>query len=64
MSAPKIDVKQARHDVDVSDALLVCAYDSQDKFASNHLQNAIPLGELRSKEDELSKQRELVFYCA
>lgn len=64
MSAPKIDVKQARHDVEVSDALLVCAYDSEDKFVSNHLQGAIALDELRSEEGELSKQRELIFYCA
>ena len=64
MAAPKIDVKQARHDVEVSDALLVCAYDSEDKFASNRLQSAIALDELRGKEEELSKQRELIFYCA
>lgn len=64
MSAPKIDVKQARHDVEVSDALLVCAYDSEEKFASNHLQGAIPLADLRSQEDTLSNQRELIFYCA
>jgi rhodanese-related sulfurtransferase len=64
MTAPKIDVKQARHDVEASDALLVCAYDSEEKFASNHLQGAIPLDELQSKEGELSKQRELIFYCA
>lgn len=63
-SAPKIDVKQARHDVEVSDALLVCAYDSKEKFEANHLQGAISLDELKSMEDELSQQRELVFYCA
>jgi rhodanese-related sulfurtransferase len=64
MAGPKIDVKQARHDIEASDALLVCAYDSEDKFESNHLQGAIPLDELRSNEEELSKQRELIFYCA
>jgi rhodanese-related sulfurtransferase len=64
MPASKMDVKQARHDVEVSDALLVCAYDSEEKFASNRLQGAIPMDELRAIEEELSKQRELIFYCA
>lgn len=64
MAAEKINVKQARNDVEVSDALLVCAYDSQEKFEANHLEGAIALDELQSKEDSLSKQRELIFYCA
>jgi rhodanese-related sulfurtransferase len=63
MSTTKINVRQAQHDLEQSDALLVCAYDSRDKFASNHLQGAIPLDDLRSIEYELSKQRELIFYC-
>lgn len=64
MTVPKIDVKQAQHDVEASDALLVCAYDSEEKFASNHLHGAIPLEELQSQEDNLSRHRELIFYCA
>lgn len=63
MSA-KIDVKQARHEIEESDALLVCAYDSQDKFESNHLEGAMSLDALKSHEDSLSKDRELIFYCA
>jgi rhodanese-related sulfurtransferase len=64
MSAPKIDVQQAKQNVEKSDALLVCAYDSEDKFAANHLQGAISLDDLREREDQLSQQRELIFYCA
>ena len=64
MSAQKIDARQARQDVEAADALLVSAYDSNEKFKANHLEGAIPLGELQSKEDKLSKQRELIFYCA
>jgi len=62
MSATRIDVRDARSRVEDSDALLVCAYDDQEKFESNRLQNAISLNELRSREDELSKDRELIFY--
>ena len=42
MVPPKIDVKQARHDVEAGDALLVCAYDSREKFESNHLEGGFP----------------------
>ena len=64
MSAPRIDVRQARHDLEEFDALLVCAYDSGEKFASNHLEGAISLHDLHRREDDLSKQHELIFYCA
>lgn len=64
MAVPKIGVKQARHDVTASDALLVCAYDNQEKFEKYWLAGAISLGDLRSQEHSLSKERELIFYCA
>lgn len=64
MAATKIDATQARHDVEVSDALLVCAYDDQEKFENNRLAGAIALDDLRDQEDSLSKERELIFYCA
>jgi len=64
MSVPKIDVKQARHDVEAGDALLVCAYDSQEKFVANRLQDARSLDDLRAEEESIPKERELIFYCA
>jgi predicted signal transduction protein with EAL and GGDEF domain len=64
MADSKIDVTQARHDVEVSDALLVCAYDDQEKFEKFRLADAISLDDLGSQEDSLSKERELIFYCA
>jgi rhodanese-related sulfurtransferase len=45
-------------------ALLVCAYDSDEKFQQNHLEGAISLAELRSREEALPKDQELIFYCA
>jgi rhodanese-related sulfurtransferase len=64
MAISKVNVTQARHDAEVSDALLVCAYDSQEKFEKYHLAGAMSLDDLRSREDDLSKERELIFYCA
>jgi rhodanese-related sulfurtransferase len=64
MAVQPIDVRQAEHDAHVSDALLVCAYDSQEKFEKSRLAGAISLDEFRSREQDVSKDREIIFYCA
>ena len=46
------------------DALLVCAYDSKEQFRSLQLEGAISLPEFRAKLTSLSKDQEIVFYCA
>ena len=46
------------------DAVLVCAYDSQEQFRSLHLERAISLPEFKAKLPSLSKGQEIVFYCA
>jgi len=43
-------------------ALLVCAYDDEDKCRDMLLDGAITLGRLR--ELEPAKGREIIFYCA
>jgi rhodanese-related sulfurtransferase len=48
----------------VENALLVCAYDSEEQFKSLRLEGAISLPELREKLPSLSKEQEIVFYCA
>ena len=45
-------------------ALLVCAYDSEEQFRSLQLSGAISLPEFREKLPSLPKNREIVFYCA
>ena len=59
----RIGPEQAKRDL-ASGALLICAYDSDEKFRKNHLQGAVSLAELQSQENRLSKDRELIFYCA
>ena len=44
--------------------LLVCAYDSDEQFRSLRLEGAISLSEFRTKLSSLSKDQEIVFYCA
>ena len=60
----RIPVEEARQKVASGTALLVCAYDDDDKFKNNHLQGAISLGEFRSKLPTLSPEQEMIFYCA
>ena len=45
-------------------ALLVCAYGDEQKFTRFHLEGAISLSELRSRLSSLSKETEIIFYCA
>jgi hypothetical protein len=45
-------------------AVLVCAYDSDDKFKNVQLEGAIPLSEFQARLGTLDKKQELVFYCA
>jgi hypothetical protein len=45
-------------------ALLVCAYDSDERFRSLQLEGAISLAALKAKLPSLSKEQEIVFYCA
>ncbi len=44
--------------------LLVCAYDSEEQFRNLQLDGAISLSEFREKLPSLSKDQEIVFYCA
>lgn len=62
--AKRIDVELAREHLDSdSGALLVCAYDEPEKFEENHLEGALSLEQFRKREDDLAKDREIIFYC-
>ena len=55
MTGPiRISVEEARQKVNSGVALLVCAYDDDEKFKNNRLQGAISLGEFRAKVPSLS----------
>ncbi len=45
-------------------ALLVCAYEDETKFMKMQLKGGISLSEFILRLPELSKDREIVFYCA
>lgn len=61
-NAERIDVDTARSRVESGDALLVCAYDDDEKCRELTLEGSITLSELRSRD--VNEDREIVFYCA
>jgi rhodanese-related sulfurtransferase len=62
--ATRIDPRQARHKVASGEALLVCAYDDEQKCRDMHLEGAIHLQELEERLPEINKEQEIIFYCA
>ena len=60
----RISVEDARQKVGAGAALLVCAYDDDEKFRNNNLQGAISLNDFRAKLPSFSTEQEIIFYCA
>ena len=64
MPTQRIDPEQARPEVDSGNALLVCAYDDEEKCQRYRLTNALSFSEFQAQEAILPKARKIVFYCA
>ena len=45
------------------DMMLVCAYDTTEKFRKNVLDGAISIKEFQARVDLIPKNREIIFYC-
>jgi hypothetical protein len=60
----RISVEEARRRTQAGQALLVCAYDDEEKCRKLGLEGAIPLSGLRARVSTLPKDKELIFYCA
>lgn len=59
----RVVAEEVKPRIDSGTALLVCAYDSEEKFQANHLEGAISLSDFKEKVATLDKETELVFYC-
>ncbi len=65
MSEPKRIAPEATHEkLKAGTALLVCAYDSDEKFKTMPLDGAISLSAFQSRLTSLPKDQEIIFYCA
>lgn len=60
----RIGVDKARRRVKTGQALLVCAYEDEEKCRRLGLEGAISLASLGSRLPTLPKPQELIFYCA
>ncbi len=63
-SATRISATETRDLVNSGKALLICAYNSDEKFHGNQLEGSISLSAFKTRLPELNKDTELVFYCA
>ena len=50
--------------VEADEAMLVCAYGSDDKFAAMKLEGAVPRSHFEEKLATIARDKEIVFYCA
>lgn len=65
MTTPiRISVEEARRKTNAGEALLVCGYEGAEKFVANHLEGAISWETFQNRLPEISKQHEIIFYCA
>lgn len=58
----RIDVERTRERVKAGEALLVCAYDDEEKCRKLALEGSISLAELEDRD--VPKDREIIFYCS
>ena len=59
----RISVDEAREHVERG-ALLVCAYDDEQKCGRMKLEGSMTLRELEGRLPSLPKDHEIIFYCA
>jgi len=65
MPEPKrVPAEEIYHRLNSGAVLLVCAYEDDAKFKKLQLQGAISLNEFKSRLPSLTKDQEIVFYCA
>ena len=64
MEIENVSAPDVREKIMKKSALLVCAYDDDEKFKAVRLEGAISLSEFKSKTGELKKDQEIIFYCA
>ena len=63
MSEPeRVTTKEVYDKVKSGKALLVCAYEDEEKFRKLQIQGAMSLNAFKSKLPSLSKDQEIVFY--
>ena len=60
----RVSVEKARREVESGRALLVCAYDEEEKYRRLRLENAVSLHDLQRRVESVPRNQTLIFYCA
>ncbi len=60
----RISVQEAREKVSAGQAMLVCAYEQDEKCNRVALEGSIPLSQFQQRAGSLPKEQELIFFCA
>ena len=60
----RVTPEYAKKQVAAGKAMLVCAYDDEQKFRNLHLEGALSLQEFTAMVERLPKEQEIIFYCA
>jgi hypothetical protein len=60
----RVSPEEVRGKVTSGSALLVCAYEDDEKCKRLHLEGAIWLTEFKSKLRSMPRDQEIIFYCA
>ena len=65
MAVPiRISAEEVYRKLKSSDAILVCAYDSDEKYERSKIENSIPYSRFKSTFPNIPKTQEIIFYCA
>ena len=60
----RISAEEAYKKLKAGTAIIVCAYEDDNKFKTFHLEGALSFNEFKSKLPSLSKDQEMAFYCS
>jgi hypothetical protein len=65
-SNDRIPPEEAFEEVSSGEALLVCAYDDDEKCRKMRLERSLTLNELEEllRQGEVTRDRKVIFYCA
>ena len=60
----RISVQEARQEVTSGRAMLVCAYEQEEKCNQVALEGAVSLSQFQERLPSLPKEQEVIFFCA
>jgi len=64
MKPSRINAEEVYTKVKTNDALLVCAYESDEKYAQSNIDGSIPFSKFMGMLPSMPKTQEIIFFCA